>query len=75
MVIFLKKHFLSEYKPFTFSEDESTVVSIIRGSSISSPIAPPSGYKLLGHVINTDKNLEYYINNEDDIKLKLLPRE
>lgn len=59
-----------------FSEDESTAVSIIRGSSISSPIAPPSGgYKLLGHVINTDKNLEYYINNEDDIQLKLLPRE
>ena len=58
-----------------FSEDESTAISIIRGSSISSPIAPPSGYKLLGHVINTDKNLEYYINNEDDIQLKLLPRE
>ena len=57
------------------SEDESTTVSTIRGSSISSPVAPPSGYKLLGHVINTDKNLEYYINNENDILLKLLPRE
>jgi hypothetical protein len=56
-------------------EDESTTVLAIRGSSISSPKAPPSGYKLLGHVINTDKNLEYYINNEDDIQLKLLPRE
>ena len=61
--------------PLFFSEDEPTTVSIIRGSSISSPVAPPSGYKLLGHVINTDKNLEYYINNEDDVLLKLLPRE
>lgn len=55
--------------------DESTAFSIIRDSSISSPIAPPSGYKLLGHVINTDRNIEYYINNENDIQLKLLPRD